>query len=548
MVGLHRFFACLGKHPLEFPALFFTLLVVVARTISREDLTFYDETIYLARALSINAGWLGTTVAPSIIPSPSTLPRWVDGAVYSDLYWILSQVTTNEIGLYFVGRCVAAILLVLAVWIASRILAGPKLAWVAASTLAVSPAPYVWPGVSAPAAGAVVLALALMFRTRQLWTLGVASGLMWLAAGLRPEFVWVAVVMSAIALVSGASSIRRNGIARPGSTKNIMALLVGCLAIPATLVWLHGLPLDSGDRGWLAFSQHFAIRHAAINEDAWLDYAVITDRSFPRADSIVGAVTENPSAVAGHVIANSQLIPRGWIAEVLGITTTSTWLPFSLAMWAVLLAGVIVSLVPRIPGWNGNFWASIRSRLRIHRTPIIATLVVLTAVTIPLLAISPRHHYLLVPTAVLVVGLVAVQQRIGSARWVNVIPVAATVVIFAFFAVDVSRSLITPLSYPPPLTMTATQMNESTATWRLLGVDWGLEVYIQELVQVASLTPQGHKTFLQLLNDERINAVLINDRFLSADWNTVEGFHDFVADPSDYGFTQVVPRSPVWIR
>ena len=152
---------------IEAPALIAIVLVAAIRAIVTQDIVFGDEVGYLTSGQNV---------------SLSSLPGFSGSATYVDLYFLLSKATSDPVGLYFSMRAVTAVAFVLGVWVAARLLVGPTLAWVAGATAVALPVAYVWPGVSGPAAGALLIGFALFARYRNLVALATASGLFWLAA------------------------------------------------------------------------------------------------------------------------------------------------------------------------------------------------------------------------------------------------------------------------------------------------------------------------------------------------------------------------------
>jgi hypothetical protein len=116
----------------ELPALLAVFLIVVVRRITSDDLSFYDEGLYLAQGL--------TAQFPH-------LPPFTWGPTYSDMYWLISRVSHDPVTIYFIGRIVAASSFVFGVWFATRLLTNRTLAWIVAAVAAAIPGTYIWPGV-----------------------------------------------------------------------------------------------------------------------------------------------------------------------------------------------------------------------------------------------------------------------------------------------------------------------------------------------------------------------------------------------------------------
>jgi hypothetical protein len=504
------------------------LFAVAVYSAASEDITLFDETAYLTRGIAARSGeW----------------PEFTNGATYSDLYYALSWLTPDHVGLYFAGRALAAVLFVAGVWLAARLVAGRTLGWVAAAVIAVTSAPYTWPGVSAPAAGAVLVAVALVFRWPGLPAFGVATGLFWLSAGSRPELAWFALVCSLIAIVWAVVLSNR----RTGSRVLLFAWIsvtFGALVIPAILMLLHGLPVSSDGREWLAFQQHFALRQAAASEDPWLQAGTITARAFPGASSLGEAAMANPGALLGHIVANIQSAPRVLSRTVL---LGSGLLP--LAALGALVAGALLAVVadPRRSCARAREVGPVLVGRR-YRLPLVVLALLTVALMIPPLVVYPREHYLLVPAGAFVVALAAVQRHLGTQRFTALIPLALVVVIYATFGVQGVRQVVKRVAYPAPFAATAVRMIDAGTPWRLLAYEPGIDVYVPNVTLVADEPLQPGETFLEYLVRNEIDAVFANGSDAFAPWGSAEGLSDFMGDPSRYGFERPFTGSRLWLK
>lgn len=517
---------------LELAAVLALLLARGFKSVVSEDITFYDETSYLAQGLSAALGrW----------------PKFTDGATYSDMYFLLSNFTTDPVGLYFAGRAVGAVAFVLGVWLSARILSTPLLAWAAAATVAALPLSSSWPGVSGPAAGAICVAVAIALRFPGSAGLGISTGLVWLAAASRPEFIWFAVFSScaSILLVTWAAFQRR--MRTSAMSRSVAAVTAGAVVVPGMLIYLHGWPVSAAGRDWIAFAQHFSLRNVTWGEDPWLNALVVTERSFPGADSIFAAVMVNPAVFAGHAAKNLLDLPRA-LMNGLGQPPAGSMLVGGL-MLMFLALGLVVSVAVDSRGAKERLRGL--SRL-FRRSPYLWVGLwlgaLLFALMLPLVIIYPREHYLLVPGGLVVVALVSAQRYIGNPQWSAFIPGLLILACFAAFSALAVQQAIARTAIPAPLASAAIQLRVAETPWRLLGVDWGLEVYVPGLVQLGGEGVRPGTTFGEFLSKESVNAVLINDRFTQAEWSRLPGFAEFLEDPNTSGFFEVVPGSGVWTR
>ena len=509
------------------------LLTTAIRSIATTDVRFYDEAAYLGRGLLQGSG---------------IRARFTDGAVYSDYYWLLSQISPDPIGLYFVGRAGAAVMFVLGIWLTARLVTNAGLAWAAAATAAAIPATYVWPSVAAPAAALILIGLALIFRFPTPASLGAVAGCYWLAAGARPEFIWLASVTSLMALawMTSTTFSHRKLVSRH-LLRSWIFVAGGSIVVPFSLVRLHGPPISDGGRNWEAFGQHFSLRQATPGEDPWLQWRLIVERSFPGAEGVPAALTTNPGAITEHVARNAVEAPGILMVESLGFLSQTQ--PIAWLLVAILMISTITSIVvqPQIAKTSLRELAQVASARR-YRIAIAMTLLTLTAVLIPVLLIHPRIHYLLIPAALIPIAIVFLQFRLGSPRYAHVLPLALVAITFAVYSILSLRLIVGLITYPPTLAMAASNLAREDNEWRLLGVDWGLEVFVPGLEQITDQRPLPNENFEEFLVRNRVNVLLLNERFAMAPWNSAAGFQDFLADPNALGFKPLVAGSSIWVR
>ncbi len=520
---------------IEGPALLAVLIVAAVRAVVTSDLVFGDEVGYLSSGQAIAQG---------------SLPGFSDSATYIDLYFLLSKATSDPIGLYFAMRAVTAVSFVLGVWVAARLLVGPLLAWAGAATAVALPVAYVWPGVASPAAGALLVGIALFARYRNLASLACATALFWFAAGSRPEFVWIAFVSSVAALVWLVMEFLSRSQAKSMRVRNFSAVLVGALGIPAALVFLHGSPF-AGGRSWLAFSQHFSLRNSLVGEDPWLDSAEIVGRSFPGVESVGQALLSNPSVFISHLFSNLAGFPTSLLHQVLGGPAISSM------MLLVLSVSMLVSIgiQPRLA------FSKLRVKLRCASRGrkkigniflVVIAILFLVAVMIPILVIFPRDHYLLVPAGLLILMLVVIQSRFGSPKLTAVLPFAITFLLFALLAGQVFQQTIGRMTYPAPNAKTLSLMRNSDTDWKVLSSGWGLDFSLNAFVERAEIVNPNElapgKGLEQFLTESGVNAVWIPDQVANFGLSQLPGFDVFLQNPESLGYRLMHPESKMYVK
>ena len=515
---------------LEIPAVLVILVITAIRAISSSDLVLYDETSYLRQGLAIRDG---------------VFPSFTSGATYADFYYVLSLLSSEPIGLYFAGRATSAVLLVLAVWICARLLAGVPLGWVAAAAIAATPVPYVWPGVSAPATGLLLVAVTLAVRFPGTVAIGAGAALVWIAAGSRPELVWVAVTWSAAALIL----LIREALLRNGPLRNpIIATVLGSFVVPLVLATVHGSPFRSGGREWVAFSQHYSLRNASDGLDPWVDSGAIVSKDFGEAQSVTEAISVNPTAFIGHMVGNLVDTPRVVAMNLWGFGQRDvTSLLGALMIFLILAAALATLLLHRKAAMHG-----IRSGLsRIRDVPHLVTLsliIVLLAVTLAATAvIYPRDHYLIfVASLIVLVATWVVSALARSGRLISVVTLLS-IILFSLVSLNAARGVITRMAYPAPLAASAIYLIENPAEWRMLGGGQGFTAYVPRLHETSDASPLPGESFAEMLDRLGINVVLTGSTEV-APWSDVPGFEQFAEEPGDFGFRTLYPGSQLVIK
>lgn len=515
---------------LEIPAVLAIVFVTAIRAISTSDLVFYDETSYLRQGLGIRDG---------------VFPSFTSGATYADFYYILSLVSNEPVGLYFAGRAASAVLLVVAIWICARLLAGAPLAWVAAAAIAATPVPYVWPGVSAPATGLLLVAVTLAVRSPGTVAIGIGSGLVWIAAGSRPELVWVAMSWSIAALVL---LMRQVLLSERPLRNSVLTTGLGAFVVPLVLTTLHGSPFRSGGREWVAFSQHYSLRNASEGLDPWVDSATIVGKDFGDAQSVSEALSVNPASFIGHMVSNLVDTPRVVATNLWGIGQVNvTSLLGSLMILLILVGAVVALLVGRRAALQvlQNKWLRIRQMPHLF---VLGLLLVLFAVTFAAtIVIYPRDHYLIFVASLIVIFAAWVMSTLTpSGRLISAVTLLS-VVLFSLFSLGVARGVITRMTYPAPVAASVVYMIENPHEWRLLGGGQGLATYVPRINETPGATALPGESFVQMLQRLSINVVLTGSTEVSP-WASVPGFDLFAADPESFGFRTLHPGSQLVIK
>jgi len=523
------------SHPLNARALdvFAPLILVIVTafaSLRQEDIRFWDESLYLERGFSLGFG---------------AQPSWEWNPLYTDMYWLLGQFFTDPIDLYFAGRATTAVLIVLAVWISLRIFTGPGIAITGALVMAALPITYVWPGVSSPSAGFLLVALAVAWRWRTVWAYVASSSIIWLAAATRPEFVWAALAASIIVAIAVGAVVLRRSI----HTGTALLLGLGLIATPMVLLIAYGNPFDLGTRSWEAFTQHYELRFATADDDPWQIDADIVGRDFPGATSVFAAVNANPAAFLMHVGRNMATLPISAGGHFVGFGGTSSTQNVVGIVTAVLWVAAVFIAIFRSPvesrALAAQIWRAINTRRSLGA--LLLTVTTLGAALISTLVIYPRPHYLVFLVAALVVVSGYVMHGLLSNRIKVWIPITAVAVVSAAVLATNIAATLTGDANSATYAKSLRIMNQSATDWILLTPERPVDIYLSNGQQILYPTNED-SSFAELLEVNQVNAVFDGILFRQAPYAGLEDFDSFIENPESFGFSPVIPGSPFLIR
>jgi len=520
---------------LEIPAILFIFFVVANRSFAIEDISFDDETSYLFRGLGSSGGnW----------------PGFTDGATYSDMYWVISLFISDPVNIYFVGKAMSSVLLVFGTWIAARLLVNRYLAWALTAAVAVTPVVFVWPGVAGPATGLMLVGLALSLRYRCLGSMALTTSLYWVAAGSRPEFAWVAFILSIVTLTVTLKILFTAATPIFFKVRNTVIGLSGAVFTPVTLIMVHGSPFASNGRDWLAFAQHYSLRHFMTGENPWLQADAIVQRSFPTATGVTQAMAENSFAFSSHMFANMLYAPRGFVSNLVGEQESifSSGLVSLLVFVALIISTGLVFAVNR--SYSIEWLKKNLSKTQIIKRYwfFLVFFLSFTALLLPVVIVYPRLHYLVFPVPVFVIGLGIFIDRCNQRIRINNPLFAILMILFLAWTIQTSLLTVNRLSQPPTMAASATEMFKQGKEWRMLGVEWGFEVYVPGLEKIDPELPATQESITAYLERLKINAVLITAGLKSSNFAKIIGFENFIEEPGKFGFQPIVNGSPIFTR
>jgi hypothetical protein len=398
------------------------------------DIGFDDEAVALEHGLALK------------MPTPDWAP------LYSLWYAGLALVIKNPANVYYANWFVLVAVLPVLLYALARRLGAPFLPAVVVSTLwTIGQATRTWPFVTLFAT-VLIATGAIAITHARTWSraLAITSVTMSVSSFVRPELAGPSLLVAAAAAIAALASLRSRSKEWRG------ALVEGALAVGPLLVLrrLLGNPME-GDRSIFAFGQHYGLnRIEAFNLkiDPWTNWYPLYHDAFPHAQSVLGAMRENPAQFRWHVLRNLTLIvpefrhfikPLFHIPEALGVV-------FEALLFLVVASGLIAMLGSR----RRIVWDKLGKI-----TPLMA--VVLAATFGALLIVRPRQHYIVTATFLAFAMLAGACNALAGpakARWAILERidgrVAAAVLALALVLVPTYRpgrlpALLSPEGQPP---------------------------------------------------------------------------------------------------
>ncbi len=508
------------------------ILIAAFSSFRQEDVRFWDESLYLERGSSLAFG---------------ARPSWEWNPLYTDMYWLLGRLFTSPIDLYFAGRALSAITVVLAVWISLRLFTHRGIAAAGALVMSALPITYVWPGVSSPSAGFLLVAIAIAWRWRNPSSYVTATAITWLAAAVRPEFVWAALGVTVTVAVVLVLSVTRKHI----TVTTVTSLGFGLVAMPLILTVAYGNPIDLGTRSWEAFEQHYELRFATESDDPWQIDADVIGRDFPGASSIPAAATANTPAFVTHVGKNVLALPISTGGHFMGFggdSRSQNLIGVATAgLWLTALTLALVRSPARTRAFTQRSWRTLVAPQ--SRGAMVIAVIVVGAALVSTVVIYPRPHYLVLAVAILVMMTGIVIADLANPRVTPWLPVTA---IMATSALALTAHFFSPMGSANKLNAESLRaLNALPDTWILLTPERPIDIYLvdgQQIINPSEETLAQAETFSDLVESSGVNVIFDGILFRQAEYAQLPGFDAFLQDPTILGFEPVIPGSPFLVR
>lgn len=475
------------------------------------DILLYDESNYLH-------GTMGGT------------PTAADGGLLYHLWYrLLGSVEGDRIGLYLLNYRLWPIAVPIAAFVclrASRVPTAPALV-AALITIGTNANLHTWPRISHFTIVLILMAMALAPRARtpllRISLLALALGI---ASYARPELFGAFLAMHGIL----ALELLRRKRQEPRRTHLPSALLIAATAW--AMILYVGMPLGTGERSFLAFSQHFSINWVdwtGSTLSPWTSWRTIVAQSFGHVDSIAEAARSAPKTFARHIATNAAALP-GSVRHLVRFDALWWYRSMHILSTCCLFAAArgVHPLASRMSNKVIRSWLALLCCLAL---PTGAAIFV----------IAPRSHYLIISLALLFVFAMvscfgATDEDAPYTRRRKILLAGAAILAVAALAQGPTRH---ESSRPNLATITALMALPTEPHMRLLEVEGGYHIYVGNHVTRVS-EEQKDVSFRAFVTRERINAIVVSAG-LMADTRFADDpeFAAFVADPQASGFHRV---------
>ncbi len=369
----------------------------------------------------------------------------------------------------------------------------------------------------------VLLAVLAEYRGRRTWAL-----LLIVAAALsRPEYLLAALLWL---LIRGWSRLGRRA----------RIVVVGGVPVVALLALTGAIPGLGGERIWVAFGQHYALRwaaeHPALLPEPWADWGQAMAVSFPGAHSLGDALLTNPREVLHHVAGNLLGYP-----SLLVTLVASPALP-GRVVGPAILSGLLLAVGMRRRWPQPVAW----------RVPTL--LLVACASALPSLLAKPKAVYALPILLLILMGMARVARSLGGAAVGERMGVGVcAAVTLALWVVPATRSSALPNAATVAGLRSIWSRQGPNPQWRMLEADGGWCTYVDlERCRALWLLKKPATTpFAEYLREVNANAILVSDNFRKySGVRRDPEFARFEHEPASFGFRLALsnPRHALFLK
>jgi hypothetical protein len=352
------------------------------------DLTFADEGYYLFQGMNLH---------DRKIPGPTF------GVAYSVWYFLLSFIQPDRVELHYFNHRIITILLPLVFFVtALRYRVPIFVATLAAFWLLIADVNLnVIPKINHFALITLLVAFAIMANWSRLAKLNLLTFTTFGISFMRPEMLYVSILLLGITVIDNVRTRRplRDYVITAG-----IALFMGLITV------VYGAATE-GDRSFIAVSQHFALNWVEWTNSElfpWSNYESIWQENFGDAESIGGALRNNPEAFIRHMLINAQRFP-GVAASLFFNHPSLVLLQEQFALEGIIVAILLVVGLVATYKWWVPFVAE---RWRTHTFLLIFASFLVLMTLAQIVIIYPREHYFpLLNTILLLILVLTISGR-----------------------------------------------------------------------------------------------------------------------------------------
>ena len=486
------------------------------------DIGLQDETYYLSNGLDIAAKGL-----PPAYGYPHGAP------LYAIWYWFLSFIKSDAIELYYLNYKTTVVLPVLFCFVFLRASHVSRLFSICITFILLTSAVNfpVWPRISHFALAILFCGLAVSTRL-----LTAEAKLSWsaivvlLASYVRPEFFLAFIFLWVVICLLACFRLIRSYI------KLSVYPIAASMVVSTLLIVLMGVPFGSMNRSWDAFKQHYsfnAVKWTSSDVNPWLNADVFVDKTFPGANSVMGALKSNPVAFGKHLWSNITQLPSIFLALF-----SDPYPHSSVSNSSIQVACVIFLLLGLIHTQRKTLSQMIESVSENVKRRLWSLLIMVLLLIPPLLStvfIYPRHHYVLflvfIPISII---LVFSSKRDNNQRETFS---ALLVCFLVLFTIRPVSAQILSRNQPNLSVIHFLRSLHVTQPVDILDANEGYGVYVGKNYRMVESfrKKEGFDKFIRIWSIDMI--VVSDDLRNDSRFKDDKEWKAFLAKPSSFGFT-----------
>lgn len=496
------------------------------------DIGLSDETYYLTAGVNL---------------FKSGLPHASHSPLYAIWYYLLSQLESDRIQLYYLNYKLITVFVPLFIYLLLRRYdVSVRIALFIASFFLICRANLpVWPKVSHFAIIVSLLffiAASYVRSSHAMFSLAAIGALT--ISYIRPEFFLTYVFLLVLYFWRVLRERKRSSIFHKVPT------MLGIILASTGMLAIFGIPMV-GKRSFVAFGQHFSVnwvKWTGSDLHPWLDWKDIISQNFPHAQSIFEACVINPLLLIKHILYNAallcvkilkllstqgesnltltdnQIFPMSRLTIANGQSLTITEFPF-------LFGIILLYLFYTCYQWRPLFKHTFERRKNL--------LVIYSAYLLPSLVsailIFPRDHYLFLPIILgfitLVLFVSAEREKKSVISYKELLILGTCIVLFTPW---IAKNSFVGEHAP---TIRFIQSLNIQQPVNMLEAEGGYAVYLGDNFHEIRHTIKT-TNFFRFLDDEKINMIVVTNILKGGSrYKNDQEWHSFLDNYRTLGYT-----------